>query len=159
KSCRKLKSGKAELAALSRLIPLFSCHNRHFPRMRLLRGCRTGVPASRTSTLFSKRDTLMCRTFRIFALLIISLVAAAPATAQDAPSLKIKETAVIDRLGDGKFELEVKLPAVLYTQYKASNPNTALLLRRIGLSPGQWLELEGVKSSFVDGNSSVHFEW
>jgi hypothetical protein len=79
----------------------------------------------------------MRHVFGVRALFVVCIFTAAPAFAQEAAAIKIKETCVIDGLGDGKFDLEIKLPTVAYNYVKEHNPNTAVLLRRLGLAPGQ----------------------
>lgn len=84
--------------------------------------------------------------------------ATASASAQDAAIIKVKQTAVIDRLGDGKMELEIKLPAVLYNEVKKTTPNTAVILRSFGIASGEWLEVEDVKGEYRDAASTIRME-
>jgi len=78
--------------------------------------------------------------------------------AQDVPKIKVNRTAAIDPVGDAKFELEVKMPTSMYTVAKANNPNTAVLLRRLGAGQ-HWAELAGVQGRFDDGTSTVVIEY
>jgi hypothetical protein len=101
------------------------------------------------------------RCCRIATLATILLFAAtvSQARADGPPSIKLTETVVIDSVGDGQFSLDVKMPAAMYTVVKINNPNTALMLRRLGLHGHQWMELQDIRGTFEDGTSTVKIQW
>ncbi|HEV3262423.1 MAG TPA: hypothetical protein VG013_36565 [Gemmataceae bacterium] len=93
------------------------------------------------------------------AVLAVVMLGTGGARAQQAPPIKVKEALTVDRAGDGKFNLDVKMPVALYTALKIKTPNTALLLRQMGLSHDESYVVEGVDGTFDDGDSTVHIRW
>jgi hypothetical protein len=84
---------------------------------------------------------------------------AGQARADDAPPIKMKETVILNEVGDGKFTLEIKLQVGPYTNLKSNTPNTALLLRRFGLSHYACYEAQDIKGNFDDSTSTVTVSW
>ena len=82
--------------------------------------------------------------FSVAALLGFSLQAGAQA--QSPAVLKLKENDKLLANGDCAFQYEIKLPAALYTSLKRATPNTAALIRKLGLSD---------QSAFHGGQSAV----
>jgi hypothetical protein len=91
--------------------------------------------------------------------LVLSFLTSSSMRAEQSPPFRIKETVTIDRVGDANFNLDIKLPTALYTYVKVNNPNTALLLRRLGLSYRAYWEHQDIKGSFDDGTSTVRLQW
>jgi hypothetical protein len=80
------------------------------------------------------------------------------ARAQQAPVMRLKETVDIDRCGNARCSVVVKLPAGLYTELKKNSPNMAVLLRRMGLFQS-WHEVRDVGGDFDDNASSITIRW
>src|ERR1700722_12780974 len=68
--------------------------------------------------------------------------------------LKLKENDKLLANGDCAFQYEIKLPAALYTSLKRATPNTAVLIRKLGLSDQSAL-IEGQAGEWVDGESTL----
>src|SRR5690349_16195485 len=98
-------------------------------------------------------------TFTLLIALVLGLLGSSRTQADQSPPFRIKETVTIDNAGDGSFNLDIKLPTALYTYVKVNNPNTALLLRRLGLSYHAYWEVQDIKGSFDDGTSTVRLQW
>jgi len=91
------------------------------------------------------------------AALTLTTVATGTAHAQ-APSLKLKETNKVEANGDAQFKYEIKLPTVLYTELKKNTPNTAVLIRKLGLHQENWFLVDAIKGNWDDGTSTVTIE-
>ena len=91
------------------------------------------------------------------AALTLTTVVTGTAKAQ-APTLKLKETNKVEANGDAAFKYEIKLPTALYTMLKKNTPNTALLLRKLGLHQENWFLVDDIKGNWDDGASTVVIE-
>ena len=91
------------------------------------------------------------------AALTLTTVITGNANAQ-APTLKLKETNKVDANGDAQFKYEIKLPTAMYTLLKKNTPNTAVLLRKLGLHQENWFLVDGIQGNWDDGASSVIIE-
>ena len=90
----------------------------------------------------------------------ITLTAGMPGVARaEAAIVKIKENNKIDPNGDAHFINEITLPAGAYTNLKRNTTNTAVLLRKLGLSQENWVAVEGIKGDWDDGASTVRIEF
>jgi hypothetical protein len=98
------------------------------------------------------------RTVLAAALLAAGLAGGNAVLAQQAPVMRITETVEIDRAGNGKSSVTIKLPAGLYTELKKNSPNMAVLLRRMGLHQS-WHEVRDVGGDFDDNASTVNIHW
>lgn len=78
--------------------------------------------------------------------------------ADEAPKFRIKWSNKLDKVGDSHATLEVKMPASLYTLVKSNNPNTAVLLRRLGVGKS-YACLEEAQGRFDDNTSTVVIEY
>jgi hypothetical protein len=92
----------------------------------------------------------------VFALLLLS---PAHVRAEETPAIRAKEKVVLDAVGDARFTLDVTMPVGKYTLLKDRSRNTALLLRKLGLSHQELYEVQDIKGDFDDGASTVHFSW
>ncbi len=92
---------------------------------------------------------------------VMALIFLSPASgrADEAPLVRAKEKVVIDRVGDARFAIDVKMPVAVYTLLKDQTRNTALLLRQIGLSQEEHYQIDDLKGEFDDGNSTLRFTW
>lgn len=98
------------------------------------------------------------KTFGILVLVLaIAAGSMAAALADDSPKIHMKSTIVLNNVGDAHLTVEVKMPANLYTIAKTNNPNTAVLLRRLGIGQG-WAEVDGLQGRFDDSTSTVVIE-
>src|SRR5579884_128262 len=95
------------------------------------------------------------------ACLVALAVTAASAHASGVPDpvMKLKEKVDISSVGDGQFTVDVKLPTRFYTALKIATPNTALLLRKMGLGGQSYLQVEGVHGDWDDGSNTVSIHW
>ena len=89
---------------------------------------------------------------------LIGLAAPAVAPAQSAPVLKLKENNKLSANGDCAFQYEVKLPVAAYTQLKRTTPNTAVMIRKLGLSD-QSAAIEAVAGDWLDGESTLRISF
>lgn len=81
------------------------------------------------------------------------------AGAIQAASAGVKTAIYLDKIGDARFNVAMKLPAYDYTYFKKNTTNTALLLRRRPLPRLDWWELEDFKVEFEDSTSTVNLKW
>ena len=89
---------------------------------------------------------------------LVGLAAPAVAPAQSAPVLKLKENNKLSANGDCAFQYEVKLPVAAYTQLKRTTANTAVLIRKFGLSD-QSAAIEGQNGEWLDGESTLRISF
>lgn len=90
---------------------------------------------------------------------LVMLTYAVPlAPAADTPRIKITRSVTISEVGDGQVKLEVNMPAETYTTAKTNNPNTAILLRRLGAGTN-WAKLANLHGRFDDNTSTVVIEY
>ncbi len=89
---------------------------------------------------------------------LLGLAAPAVAPAQSAPVLKLKENNKLSANGDCAFQYEVKLPVAAYTQLKRTTANTAVLIRKFGLSD-QSAAIEGQNGEWLDGESTLRISF
>jgi hypothetical protein len=94
-------------------------------------------------------------------LLVFAFLSLHPAgvRADETPAIRAKEKVVIDAVGDGRFTVDVTMPVSMYTLLKDRSRNTAVLLRKLGLSHQEFCEVQDIKGDFDDGASTVHFSW
>lgn len=111
---------------------------------------------SRTLKALRNRSTRAIQYFSIAALIGFSLQT--EARAQSSSVLKLKENDKLLANGDCAFEYEVKLPAAMYTSLKRATPNTAVLIRKLGLSD-QSAAIEGQAGEWVDGESTLKISY
>jgi hypothetical protein len=78
----------------------------------------------------------------------------AGARAQSPAVLKLKENDKLLANGDCLFQYEIKLPVAAYTTLKRVTPNTAVLIRKLGLSD-QSAAIEGQAGEWIDGESTL----
>jgi hypothetical protein len=81
-----------------------------------------------------------------------------PSQADDAARFKISRTVVVNEVGDAQVKLAIKMSAESYTTAKSNNPNTAVLLRRLGAGT-HWVKMENVRGQFEDNTSTVAIEY
>ena len=86
------------------------------------------------------------------ALVVISLVRAS--SAQTDGVLTMKQTTVINEVGDANVELQICTNLQTYTQLKTETPNVALLLRQFGAGR-TWSEMEDIDGHFDDATHTV----
>lgn len=108
-----------------------------------------------TLTALPARLTRAARRLALAALIGLAAPAAAPA---QAPVLKLKENNKLSANGDCAFQYEVKLPVAAYTQLKRTTPNTAVLIRKLGLSD-QSAAIEAVSGDWLDGESTLRISF
>jgi len=84
----------------------------------------------------------------------------APAFADDKPAILIQgtETSRITANGDGTFRYELKLPAEGYETLKATVPDAAVLLRKLGLTNQESI-VSGVKGEWLDDKSTLRIDF
>jgi Transglutaminase-like superfamily len=80
------------------------------------------------------------------------------ATAQGPSPLKFRENNKLEANGDAFFSYEIRLPQVLYTKLKQVTPNTAVMLRKFGLT-NEGMIVENMKGSWDDGESLLKIEF
>ena len=95
--------------------------------------------------------TRLARRLALAALIGLAAPALAPA---QAPVLKLKENNRLSANGDCAFQYEVKLPVAAYTQLKRTTTNTAVMIRKFGLSD-QSATIEAVSGDWLDGESTL----
>jgi hypothetical protein len=113
-------------------------------------------------SLICRRFGLMGNTMIRHALslsLLFFCAAARGVQAADPPPIRMKETVTINKVGDGQFTRDIKMPIADYTQQKVRYPNTAVLLRHLGIVSGTKSEVEQIKGSFEDSDSTVRLQW
>jgi len=84
----------------------------------------------------------------------------APVYAADKPALVIQgtETTRIAANGDGAFRYELKLPAKGYEMLKATVPDAAVLLRKLGLTNQESIS-SGVKGEWFDDRNTLRIDY
>jgi hypothetical protein len=104
------------------------------------------------------RPTLTRTLFKLTAAVALFVWAGAIATsgarAYDEPSLKIKRTIKVDKVGNAQIRLQLTAPTNLYTTIKTKTPNIAVLLRKLGAGR-LWALLEQIDGSFNDPQSTI----
>ena len=100
----------------------------------------------------------VCMATIVAIVMVVTTGTRADAAVGDTPKVKIKRTAVVDEKGDAQFKLEIKMTTQMYTVTKANNPNTAVLLRRLGAGR-HWAEIDDVNGRFDDNTSTVIIEY
>ena len=88
----------------------------------------------------------------LLALAALAVPAAAPA--QQGPTIKFAEHNRLLANGDGEFVYDIRLPVAAYTTVKRNTPNTAVLIRKFGLSE-QNVVIEGQVGEWVDADSTL----
>lgn len=86
------------------------------------------------------------------------LVFAAAGLVQASPT-STKTSIRLDRVGDAKFSVQMKLSAWDYTNFKKITTNTTLLQRRMTLPRLDWWEMHDFKANFDDAASTVDLTW
>jgi len=71
---------------------------------------------------------------------------------------QLKQNVTIDALGNGNCTLSIKMPTSRYSNFKANNPNFAVLLRRWQLEP-QWTEISDVQGNFDDSTDTLSISY
>lgn len=108
--------------------------------------------ASRCFTSFS------CVIGWVAGILAWGAVSGLASAADETAKLKLSRTIVLNEVGDAKIKVELKLPVETYTTAKSSNPNTAVILRRLGITSG-WARVDNAKARFDDNASSLVAEY
>src|SRR5262249_9490574 len=89
----------------------------------------------------------------------LALLGSATAQAQQSmATLKLKENNKLEANGNARIVYEIKLPQAAYTQLKKNTPNTALFIRKLGLT-NQNMLIEDVKGEWLDGESTLRIEF
>ena len=68
--------------------------------------------------------------------------------------MKLSRAVTLNEVGDAQIKLEIKMPTELYTTVKTVNPNTAVLLRRLG-NGTHWAKFDKVDGRFDDNTNTV----
>jgi Transglutaminase-like superfamily len=76
-------------------------------------------------------------------------------TAAGQTVVKFKETNKLAANGDLTCVSEVKLPAALYTRMKGLSPNTAIILRQLGINQDGWQLVDSFRSEWDDHASTI----
>lgn len=110
------------------------------------------------------RRTIFGKIREMLAVLALALLAGLllfgqAAHAQNKPAIRVKETIQVERNGDAKFQIEMKFPIGPYTNLKKNNPNTALLMRQLGLGGQGWQEIRDIQGDWHDGDSTVKIRY
>jgi hypothetical protein len=108
--------------------------------------------------IFTKKQTGL-RRLATLAVLAASLLGGQAAFAQNKAAIRVKEVIQIEQNGDSKFQIDMKLQIGPYTNLKKNNPNTALLMRNLGLGNQGWQEIKEVKGEWLDGESTVKIQY
>jgi hypothetical protein len=80
-----------------------------------------------------------------------------PALGQSS-TLKLKETNKLEANGDASFSYELKFPTAIYTKLKANTPNTALMMRKLGINNDMKI-VEETKGSWDDGENTLKLDF
>ena len=100
---------------------------------------------------------MRCFQKSLIILAVIQAIVSTAAAQEKSPGL-VKQLIVLNSVGDAECEMEMRLPTDAYTSLKVNNPNTAVLLRRLGWGfvPQQ---TESERVEFRDADSTIHIEW
>ncbi len=107
-----------------------------------------------------KRIAWSCTALTFVCLVVLLLPpGAVQAEGTSKPLVQEKQTLKINSVGDGQFTVDVKLPIRQYTILKAKTPNTALLVRELGLGGSSWFQIEKVHGDWHDDTNTVQIQW